>query len=72
MATSPERTVRTRSQFDLVAVGDVTVDVVAPPLTEPSRHAEIEIRAAGSAVNASRAATLRGSRLLSSAVGIGA
>jgi sugar/nucleoside kinase (ribokinase family) len=48
------------SRYDLVAVGDVMVDVVAPEPGDPPRHAPIELRAAGSAVNAARAAAAAG------------
>jgi len=41
---------------DLIAVGEVMVDVVAPPLTLPVQHAPVDVRVGGSAVNAARAA----------------
>jgi 2-dehydro-3-deoxygluconokinase len=45
---------------DLIAVGDVMVDILAPPLVRPVQHAPVEIRAGGSAVNAARAAVALG------------
>jgi sugar/nucleoside kinase (ribokinase family) len=47
-------------RYDLVAVGDVMLDVVAPELTERPRHAAIELRAGGSSANAARAAVAAG------------
>jgi len=44
----------------LAAVGDVMLDVLAPPLGERPVHAPIEVRAGGSAVNAARAAAAAG------------
>src|SRR5581483_811096 len=41
---------------DLVAAGDVMVDVLAPALSERPTHAAVTVRAGGSAVNAARAA----------------
>jgi sugar/nucleoside kinase (ribokinase family) len=52
------------SGYDLVAVGDVMVDVVAPEPGDRPRHAPIELRAAGSAVNAARAVAAAGRRAL--------
>lgn len=52
------------SRYDLVAVGDVMVDVVAPEPGDRPRHAPIELRAGGSAVNAARAAAAAGRRAL--------
>jgi sugar/nucleoside kinase (ribokinase family) len=46
--------------FDLVAVGDVMVDVVASSAVDVPRHREIEVHAGGSAVNAARAAVAGG------------
>ncbi len=43
------------STFDLAAVGDVLLDVVAPAPAELPRHGPIAVRAGGSAVNAARA-----------------
>jgi ribokinase len=45
---------------DLIAVGEVMVDVVAPALTVPVQHAPVDVRAGGSAVNAARAAAALG------------
>lgn len=45
---------------DLIAVGDVMVDIVAPPLAAPVQHARIDLRAGGSAVNAASAAVTIG------------
>src|SRR5581483_11987823 len=45
---------------DLVAAGDVLVDVLAPALSERPTHAAVTIRAGGSAVNAARAAVAAG------------
>ncbi len=48
------------STVDLAAVGDVLLDVLAPPLGDQPVHAAIEVRAGGSAVNAARAASAMG------------
>jgi ribokinase len=48
------------TRYDLVAVGDVMLDVVAPELADRPRHGTIEIGAGGSAVNAARAAVAAG------------
>ena len=48
------------STFDLAAVGDILLDVVAPAPAELPRHGPIEVRAGGSAVNAARAAVRAG------------
>jgi sugar/nucleoside kinase (ribokinase family) len=45
---------------DLIAVGDVMVDILAPPLTTPVQHARVDVRAGGSAVNAACAAAALG------------
>jgi len=45
---------------DLIAVGDVMVDILAPPLTRPVQHARIDVRGGGSAVNAAHAARALG------------
>jgi sugar/nucleoside kinase (ribokinase family) len=58
--THAQTTLRT----DLVAVGDVMVDVVAPAPVRPVQHAPVEIRAGGSAVNAARAAVSLGRRAI--------
>lgn len=44
------------STVDLVAVGDVLLDVVTSELAEHARHARVEVGAGGSAVNAARTA----------------
>jgi sugar/nucleoside kinase (ribokinase family) len=46
--------------YDLVAVGDVMLDVLAPELADRPRHGTIEIGAGGSSVNAARAAVAVG------------
>ena len=49
--------------LDLVAVGDVMLDVVAPPVSPGTRlHAPIRVGAGGSAVNAALAAARAGAR----------
>jgi sugar/nucleoside kinase (ribokinase family) len=48
------------STIGLAAVGDVMLDVLAPPLRVQPVHAAIEVRAGGSAVNAARAAAAAG------------
>jgi sugar/nucleoside kinase (ribokinase family) len=48
------------SAVDLVAVGDVLLDVVTSELAEHPRHARVEVRAGGSAVNAARTALAAG------------
>jgi sugar/nucleoside kinase (ribokinase family) len=49
--------------FDLVAVGDVMLDVIAPEVAAGTRrHAPISVRAGGSAVNAALAAAADGAR----------
>jgi sugar/nucleoside kinase (ribokinase family) len=48
------------STIDFAAVGDVMLDVLAPPLRKRPVHAAIEVRAGGSAVNAARAAAAAG------------
>ncbi len=48
------------TSYDLIAVGDVMADVIAPAPTAGRVHAPVEIRAGGSAVNAARAALAAG------------
>jgi sugar/nucleoside kinase (ribokinase family) len=48
--------------YDLVAVGDVMLDVHLPALEGARLHAPIAVRVGGSAVNAARAAAQRGQR----------
>jgi len=51
----------TGAPFDLVAVGDVMLDVIVPDVARGARlHAPIRVRAGGSAVNAARAAAAGG------------
>jgi sugar/nucleoside kinase (ribokinase family) len=50
--------------FDLVAVGDVMLDVIVPEVAPGTRrHAPISVRAGGSAVNAALAAAADGARV---------
>jgi ribokinase len=50
-------------RLDLVAVGDVMLDVILPDVAPGGRrHAPIHVRAGGSAVNAARAAAALGAR----------
>jgi sugar/nucleoside kinase (ribokinase family) len=49
--------------FDLVAVGDVMLDLIVPAVAPGTRrHAAIQVRAGGSAVNAARTAAATGAR----------
>lgn len=48
------------TRYDLVAVGEVMFDVLAPPPADRPRHAPVELRAGGSAANAARAAAAGG------------
>jgi sugar/nucleoside kinase (ribokinase family) len=47
---------------DLLAVGEVMVDVVAPPAEPGRNHAPIALRAGGSAINAAQAAAALGAK----------
>ena len=48
--------------MDLLAVGEVMVDVVAPPAEPGRNHAPIALRAGGSAINAAQAAAALGAK----------
>jgi sugar/nucleoside kinase (ribokinase family) len=47
---------------DLLAVGEVMVDVVAPPAEPGRNHAPVALRAGGSAINAAQAAAALGAK----------